>query len=73
MKEVLKNLLKVKSLITILTTLVFCYLLVMKQTIPQEFQLIYCNIIAFYFGTQVSKNQQKVENINEEEQISQIQ
>lgn len=65
MKESLLNLLKVKSLITIFTTLVFCFLLLTGKSIPQEFQLIYCNIIAFYFGTQVNKGNKEKQNEEE--------
>ena len=50
MKEALINLLKVKSIITIITTLLFAYLLITKDTIPQEFIVIYTSIISFYFG-----------------------
>lgn len=60
MKEIWKNLLKVKSIITITTTLVFCALLICSifiptVVIPQEFMMIYTTIIAFYFGTQYQK------------------
>jgi len=60
MKETWKNLLKVKSIITITTTLVFCALLICSifiptVVIPQEFMMIYTTIIAFYFGTQYQK------------------
>lgn len=54
-KAALINLLKVKSLVTILTTLVFCYLLIIGVAISQEFMMIYTVIIAFYFGTQTQK------------------
>jgi hypothetical protein len=56
MKETIKNLLKVKSIITIVLTLVFAALLIaglfMPVAIPQEFILVYNTVIAFYFGTQ---------------------
>ena len=60
MKETWKNLLKVKSIVTITTTLVFCALLICSifiptVVIPQEFMMIYTTIIAFYFGTQYQK------------------
>lgn len=60
MKEIWKNLLKVKSIITITTTLVFCALLICSifiptVVIPQEFMMIHTTIIAFYFGTQYQK------------------
>lgn len=59
MKDTIKNLLKVKSIITITLTLVFAIMLVagifMPITIPQEFVMVYNTVIAFYFGTQYQK------------------
>lgn len=59
MKETIKNLLKVKSIITIILTIVFAVMLVvglfMPITIPQEFVMIYTTVISFYFGTQYQK------------------
>lgn len=55
-KTALTNLLKIKSLVTIFTTVVFCVLLLTGQTLPQEFIMVYTTIIAFYFGTQSQKN-----------------
>lgn len=59
MKETWKNLLKVKSLVTITMTLVFAIMLIAgiftPITIPQEFVMIYTTIISFYFGTQYQK------------------
>lgn len=51
--ENIKNLLKVKSIITILLTLVVCYLALFKSFDIKE---IYLMIIAFYFGCQTEKN-----------------
>ena len=63
MLDKLKNLIDVKSIITILLTVVFC-ILTIKNRIPQEFLNIYTVIISFYFGTQYQKNveSQKDEN-----------
>ena len=59
MKETIKNLLKVKSIITITLTLVFSIMLIVGLfipiTIPQEFVMVYNTVIAFYFGTQYQK------------------
>lgn len=59
MKDSLKNLLKVKSIITIVLTLVFGVLLItgifLPVAIPQEFTMIYTTVISFYFGTQYQK------------------
>lgn len=61
MKEVFKKLLTVKSIVTLVLTGIFAYLCLYavwnNQDIPQYFQTIYSVIIAFYFGTQYSKNE----------------
>ena len=62
MLDKLKNLIDVKSIITILITVVFC-ILTIKNIVSQEFLTIYTTIIAFYFGTQYQKN---VESKNQE-------
>lgn len=62
LKTALTNLLKIKSLVTILTTVVFCVLLLTGAPITQEFIMIYTTIIAFYFGTQSQKNKDGVAN-----------
>ena len=66
MKKSLANLLKVKSLVTISTTLVFCILLLLGHPIPEAFQTIYLVIISFYFGTQTQK---KANGIDTNEQV----
>ena len=68
MMETVKNLLKIKSIITILSTIAFLIMLLRGDTIPQEFLLIYSTIIAFYFGTQAGKK----ERIDDEEQVQNI-
>lgn len=50
------NLLSVKSLVTIVLTIVFAYMAVTGK-ISQDFMTIYAVIIAFYFGTQSQKAQ----------------
>ena len=59
MSEVWKNLLKIKSIITIVLTIVFAVMLVaglfFLVVIPQEFVMIYTTVISFYFGTQYQK------------------
>lgn len=64
-KEALINLLKVKSIVTVLTTLTFVYLAVTHQ-IAQDFMVVYSVIIAFYFGTQTQKTD-TTENKEEKE------
>ncbi len=50
------NLLTVKSIVTILLTLVFVYLSVAKK-VEQEFMSIYTMIVGFYFGTQTTRKE----------------
>lgn len=55
MKERLSKLLTIKSIVTILLTLVFCYLSVIG-VIPNElFMTVFTVVISFYFGTQATK------------------
>lgn len=59
MIDSIKNLLKIKSIITITLTLTFVILLIAglftDVVIPQEFIMIYTTIVSFYFGTQYQK------------------
>ena len=48
----LSNLLCVKSIVTILLTLVFGYLTITNRVSGQDFLTIFSVVIAFYFGTQ---------------------
>ena len=63
LKDAAVNLLKVKSIVTIILTLVFAYLSVIKVISGEQFLTIFSVVIAFYFGTQYQKGQQ---NNNEE-------
>ena len=53
-------LLSVKSLVTLVLTVVFAYLAITGQ-IAQDFMTIYAVIIAFYFGTQSQKLQDTID------------
>ncbi len=67
MSEILKRLsvlLSVKSLVTLVLTIVFAYLSVTNQ-IAQDFMTIYAVIIAFYFGTQSQKLQDTIDGSDE--------
>ena len=61
----LAALLSVKSIVTILLTVVFAYLAIIGE-VSQEFMMVYTVIIAFYFGTQTQKINDAVENNGEE-------
>ncbi len=54
-KERVANLLSIKSMITLLLTLVFAYLAVIGIIDIQNYMAIYTMIIGFYFGTQAVK------------------
>ena len=57
----LAALLSVKSIVTILLTVVFAYLAIIGE-VSQEFMMVYTVIIAFYFGTQTQKISDAVES-----------
>lgn len=52
----LTNLLTVKSIVTIILTLVFAYLSVMGLVSADQFLTVFTVVIGFYFGTQAEKN-----------------
>ena len=54
-KKRLANLCSVKSIVTILTTIVFCYLSITGVLSSEQFIAIFTTIVAFYFGTQTQK------------------
>lgn len=56
----LSNLLSVKSLVTLVLTVVFAVMAV-KDTISQDFMTVYAVVIAFYFGTQSQKVQEALD------------
>lgn len=55
MLDKLKNLLTVKSIVTILLTIVFCVLALKSIINAEQFLTIFTVIISFYFGTQYEK------------------
>lgn len=62
MKEAIIKLLKIKSIVTILLTLTFVAGVLLQQImsweLPEALVNIYMMIIGFYFGTQLSKDDQ---------------
>ena len=54
-KKRLANLCSVKSIVTILTTIVFCYLSITGALSSEHFIAIFTTVVAFYFGTQTQK------------------
>ena len=59
MKERLTKLLNVKSIVTIILTLVFAYLSITGTITAQDFMTVFAVVIAFYFGTQAQKSVEK--------------
>lgn len=59
MKEKITKLINVKTIVTILLTLVFCYLSITKVIPHDTFMTVFSVIIAFYFSTQYEKNEPK--------------
>jgi hypothetical protein len=62
----LAALLSVKSIVTLILTVVFAYMAVSGK-ISQDFMTIYAVIIAFYFGTQSQKTQDILDSTTKEE------
>lgn len=59
MKDIVKRIAKlidVKSIISIATTFVFCYLALSKYLSAEVFISVYSIIIGFYFGVQYAKS-----------------
>lgn len=56
-KEAVVNLLKIKSLVTLIVTVVFAYLAVIGTLTGEQVMTIFGVVIAFYFGTQTSKTE----------------
>lgn len=65
MKNRISKLLEVKSLITIATTAAFVYLSITNEIKPEQFLTIFTTIIAFYFGTQATKDNNNKSDKNE--------
>lgn len=57
LKDAAVNLLKVKSIVTIILTFVFAYLSIVRVISGEQFLTIFSVVIAFYFGTQYQKGQ----------------
>lgn len=55
MKERLSKLIDVKSIVTILFTVLVCILAFKKVISGEQVMMTYTTIIAFYFGTQSQK------------------
>lgn len=56
MKEKIKKLIDVKSIVTLALTTVFGVLCLTDRLSAEQFQTVFTTVIAFYFGTQHQKN-----------------
>lgn len=52
------NLIDVKSLVTLILTVVFAVLSVQGVISPDQFLTVFTTVIAFYFGVQYTKKQE---------------
>ena len=55
--ERIAALMSVKSIITLILTVAFCYLVINDKALPDKFVSIYTMCISFFFGTQFQKQQ----------------
>lgn len=58
-KKRVANLLTVKSIVTIILTVVFAYLTCTGGVTADQFLTVFTIVIAFYFGTQAEKKAQE--------------
>ncbi len=65
-KITVQNLLTVKSIVTIILTLVFATLSLREWISAEQFLQIFTVVIAFYFGTQYEKSEQRNQSRGEE-------
>lgn len=63
--EELKKLIDLKTIITLLLTIVFVILVVFQIPMPEFFIEIYRLLIVFYFGTQVQKTSDYIKSLKE--------
>ncbi len=56
MKEAFTKLIKVKTLVTLILTLVFAYLCCVGKIDAENFLMVFTVVISFYFGTQHEQN-----------------
>ena len=61
-KITVQNLLTVKSIVTIMLTVVFSYLAIVGRISGEQFLTVFSVVIAFYFGTQYQKGRESVKN-----------
>lgn len=62
MVDKLKNLLSVKSIVTLALTAVFAYLSIIGVISADQFMTVFAVIVAFYFGTQSERKIKEATN-----------
>ena len=62
MKNKIEKLIDVKSIVTLILTLVFALQTVRGKLSPEQFQTVFTTVIAFYFGVQYQKNSREDQN-----------
>lgn len=58
-KERVAKLINVKSIVTIILVIVFCILSLTSKITASDFMTIFTVVIAFYFGTQSTKEREE--------------
>lgn len=61
-KEKFAKLIDVKSIVTIMLTIVFAILALTERITGQDFLTVFSVVIAFYFGTQAQKKKESEEH-----------
>ena len=62
MNITIQNLLTVKSIVTIILTVIFSYLAIVGRISGEQFFEIFSVVVAFYFGTQYQKGKDGTTN-----------
>lgn len=70
-KKRLGNLLSVKSLVTLLLTVIFAILALRGDITGKDFLTIFLTVITFYFGTQSQKAQDAIDNADKQQEAKQ--
>lgn len=58
MKDILKRLVTVKSIVTLILTLIFAFLAIRGDIGQDKYYDIFLMVISFYFGVQTAKNKE---------------
>ena len=61
MKQRLYKLIDVKSIVTLMITLVFCIETLLNKADADDLMTVFTVIISFYFGTQAAKKERREE------------